>query len=84
MNWLTKLKREWKTFSLAVLTTAVGAWDVASTSGYDLSPIVPEQYRPYAVPAIGISFLLLRRYTDRKTVTEVVETKTIEKTDTDA
>jgi hypothetical protein len=84
MKVIDKLIREWKTFALAVATTGVGVWDVASSSGYDLSPIVPETYRPYAVPAIGISFLLLRKYTDNKKVSETVETKTVEKTDSDA
>lgn len=63
---LDKLKREWKTFSLAVAASAVGIWDMAVASGYDLSPIIPEDYRPYAVPAIGISFLLLRKWSSPK------------------
>lgn len=61
-----KLKHEWKTFSLAVITSVIGIWDTAASSGYDLSPIIPEKYRPYAVPAIGISFLMLRRWTNKK------------------
>lgn len=63
---LQKLKHEWKTFSLAMITSAVGIWDTAASSGYDLSPIIPDKYRPYAVPAIGISFLMLRRWTNKK------------------
>jgi hypothetical protein len=59
-----KLRHEWKTFSFAVLTFVVGIWDTAASSGYDLSPIIPEKYRPYAVPIIGISFLALRKWTN--------------------
>lgn len=72
-----KLKREWKTFALAVTTTIVGVWEVARDSGYDLSPIVPEKYRPYAIPGVGIAFLLLRKWKDSTVVTTTVtETKT--------
>lgn len=71
-----KLKREWKTFSLAVVSSAIGIWDVVSTAGYDLTPIIPEQDRPYVVPAIGISFLLLRKWKDATMTTTTVETKT--------
>lgn len=63
---LEKLRLEWKTAVLAVATTVVGIWDAASASGYDLSPIIPDQYRPYAVPIIGISFLGLRKWTYRR------------------
>lgn len=59
-----KLRHEWKTFALAVLVAVGGIWDTIATSGYDISPIIPEKYRPYAVPVIGISFLLLRKYTN--------------------
>lgn len=62
---IQKLRREWKTFALAVVTFSVGCWDAASTAGYDLSPIIPDKYRPYAVPAIGLSFLALRKWKDR-------------------
>lgn len=61
---VSKLRREWKTFALAVTTTAVGCWDAAAGAGYDLSPIIPDKYRPYAVPAIGLSFLALRKWKD--------------------
>ena len=54
-----KLRHEWKTAAFAVVTSVVGIWDTASASGYDLSPIIPEHYPPYAVPVIGISFLVL-------------------------
>lgn len=57
-----KLKHEWKTFALAVTTAGVGIWDAVAPSGYDLSVFVPEHYRPYVVPAVGISFIILRKY----------------------
>lgn len=59
---LKKLKHEWKTFTFGILTFVVGLWDAASASGYDLSPIIPEEYRTYAVPVVGITFLALRQY----------------------
>lgn len=61
---LQKLRHEWKTFALSCVVTVGGIWDTAAASGYDLTPIVPEKYRPVAVPAIGISFLLLRKYSN--------------------
>lgn len=61
---LHKLRQEWKTFALACVVTVGGVWDTVAASGYDLTPIIPETYRPYAVPTIGISFLLLRKYTN--------------------
>lgn len=61
---LSKLKREWKTFALAVATTLVGLHDTLVMSGYDWTPIIPEEYRPYAIPLIGLAFLLLRQYKD--------------------
>ena len=59
-----KLKREWKTFALALATTLVGFHDTLVMSGYDWTPIIPEQYRPYAIPVIGLSFLALRKYSE--------------------
>jgi hypothetical protein len=64
-EFLTKLRHEWKTAAFGVVTTLVGIHDLASAGGYDLSPIIPDQYRPYAVPAIGISFLALRRWKNK-------------------
>lgn len=59
---IQKLRHEWKTFALAVVTTLGGVYEAVAPSGYDLSVFVPEGYRPYVVPAVGISFLLLRKY----------------------
>jgi hypothetical protein len=59
---LAKLQREWKTFALAVATIAIGTWEAAITMGYDLTPLVPEEWRPFAPPVIGISFLALRQW----------------------
>lgn len=61
---IQKLKREWKTFSLAVVTIAVGTWEAAVMSGYDLTPLVPEKWRPFAVPGVGLAFLILRQWRD--------------------
>lgn len=65
MTWFEKLKNEWKTFALAVGTTVVGFWDSLSAFGYDYSPVIPEEYRPYVIPAIGLGFLALRKYVSR-------------------
>lgn len=65
-----KLKREWKTFAFAVVTVAIGTWEAAVASGYDLTPLIPEKYRPYAVPLIGISFLALRQWRDKTNVSD--------------
>lgn len=61
---LQKLKKEWKTFALALATTLVGLHDTLVMSGYDWTPIVPEHYRPYAIPVIGLGFLALRKYSE--------------------
>lgn len=61
---LQKLRKEWKTFALALATTLVGFHDTLVMSGYDWTPIIPEQYRPYAIPVIGLSLLALRKYSE--------------------
>jgi ABC-type arginine transport system permease subunit len=61
---IDKLKREWKTFSLAVIAIAIGTWEAAIASGYDLTPLVPEKWRPYALPGVGLFFLILRQWRD--------------------
>lgn len=63
-----KLRREWKTFVLAVLTTIGGAWTFAVANGADLPNLlafVPDQYRSGAIFLIGVGFLVLRKYTDQ-------------------
>lgn len=60
-----KLKREWKTFAFALLTIMVGTYEAAVTAGYDLAPLIPENWRPYAVPLIGVTFLALRQWRDK-------------------
>ena len=61
-----KLKREWKTFVLAVVTTAAGAWEFAVANGADLPNLlswVPDQYKSGALFIVGLLFLALRKYT---------------------
>lgn len=66
-NVITKLRNEWKTFALAIVTIAVGTWEAAIMSGYDLTPLIPERWRPYAVPGVGLAFLILRQWRDYTT-----------------
>jgi hypothetical protein len=62
-----KLKREWKTFVLAVVTTGAGAWQFAVANGASLPNLlswVPAEYQSAALFAVGFGFLVLRKYTD--------------------
>lgn len=61
IDW-QKLKNEWKTFSLGVVTVIVGAYDAFIASALDYTPIIPIQYREYAPLIIGVLFLSLRKY----------------------
>ena len=74
---IEKLKREWKTFTLAVATTVAGAWELASTMGADLPSVfnwVPENYKSAALFGVGLAFLLLRKYTPTTVVVQAPET----------
>jgi len=65
-----KLKHECKTFVLAVVTTVAGAWQFAVANGASLPNLlswVPGQYQSAALFAVGIGFLLLRKYTSSDT-----------------
>jgi len=64
IDW-KKLKHEWMTATLAVVTVVVGAHDLVVEAGYDLTPFIPDKYKPYAIPAIGIAMLALRKWKDR-------------------
>lgn len=73
---IEKLKREWKTFALAVVTTVAGAWQMAVEMGADLPNLfswVPEAYRSAVLFLVGTGFLLLRKYTPT-TVVQAPET----------
>lgn len=62
---LQKLKQEWKTFTLALVTTAVGAWQFAVDQGADWTNLlgwVDDKYRSALYFLIGMGFLFLRRY----------------------
>jgi hypothetical protein len=68
-----KLKREWKTFMLAVMTTAAGAWELAAQMGADLPSLlqqVPEPYKSGALFVVGFLFLALRKYTPTSVVSK--------------
>lgn len=75
MNFWTKLKSEWKTAALGVATTVVGGWDLIAAYGYDYTTLIKEDYRKWVIPAIGLAFLALRRWTN-KAVTVTIETTT--------
>lgn len=60
---LAKLKREWKTFVLAVCTFLVGVWD-AGASVYDYRPLVPPEYQQFVPLVLGVGFIVLRKYVD--------------------
>lgn len=77
-----KLRREWKTFLLAIVTTAVGAWQFAVVNGASLPNLlswVPAEYQSGVLFIVGILFLGLRKYVDDAQVT-TVETVTTETT----
>lgn len=62
-----KLKREWKTFVLAVVTMVGGAWEFAVANGASLPNLfswVPYQYQSATMFVVGVAFLALRKYTD--------------------
>lgn len=63
---LEKLKREWKTFTIAVITTVAGAWQTAVAMGADIQDLfawVPEAYKTSVLFAVGFLMLILRKYT---------------------
>lgn len=65
--WKKKLKHEWKTAVAAILGTIVGFHDAVIAAGYapsDFTPIIPDQYKPYAPLAFGLTMIALRRWKD--------------------
>lgn len=63
---IEKLKREWKTFAVAVAATVAGAWQWAVEAGADLPDLffwVPEKYRGLVLFGFGLLMLALRKYT---------------------
>ena len=66
---LEKLKREWKTFAVAVVGTIVEVYDALITSGQvELPPLFPEHYRPWVGPLTLVLTLLLRKWKDANVV----------------
>ena len=66
---LEKLKREWKTFAVAVVGTIVEVYDALITSGQvELPPLFPEHYRPWVGPLTLVLMLLLRKWKDANVV----------------
>lgn len=61
-----KLKAEWKTFALSVVTTVVGAYElVKDTFDVDLPSLfawVDDKYRTAVLFGVGLLMLILRRY----------------------
>lgn len=66
MTFWTKLKAEWKTFSLAVAGAVVGGYDVvaevAKQYGYDYTQLIKAEWRIYVIPAFAVSMLALRKW----------------------
>jgi hypothetical protein len=66
---LEKLKREWKTFAIAVVGTIIEVYDALITSGQvELPPLFPEHYRPWVGPLTLVLMLLLRKWKDANVV----------------
>lgn len=65
-----KLKREWKTFALAAITTVIGLWDSVVAYGYDYTSLIKEEYRMYVIPALGVAFLALRKWSSQPETVE--------------
>jgi hypothetical protein len=62
-----KLKREWKTFALAVGATIVGAVQAGAELGLqvpDLFNWLPDKVKPWVLLAFGLGMLVFRRYRD--------------------
>lgn len=68
MNWdkvtsvIERLKHEWKTFAVGVISATVFGYDALIANGIDFTPIIPEQYRAQAGFAVACLMLFLRRY----------------------
>ena len=66
---LEKLKREWKTFAVAVVGTVIEVYDALIASGQvELPPLFPERYRPWVGPSCLVLMLLLRKWKDANVV----------------
>lgn len=73
---IEKLKREWKTFALAIITTIEGALEISKLWGVDVPSLlawVPEKYKSVSLFAVGVLFLLLRKYTPTTVIVQSPE-----------
>lgn len=64
MNW-AKLRHEWKTFLLAIVTSITGAWQFAVENGASLPNLfswVDPEYQSATLFLVGFLFLALRKY----------------------
>lgn len=60
MNWIREKLKGWKTVLFGVAVAALGTWDALSASGFDITPFIPEAYRPIAISVIGLAVVTLR------------------------
>jgi predicted amidophosphoribosyltransferase len=63
-NAWEKLKREWKTFTVALVTAVVFAWDALIAQGFDFAQLISDKYRAWFGLAMAMLMLALRKYTD--------------------
>ena len=64
-EFLSELKKEWKTFGWGVIWIAITGWDMLVSSGLNFFMIIPEQYRPFAMFMIPFGFFLLRKWVNK-------------------
>lgn len=62
---LQKLKREWKTFSWAILSILIEGWDTILSSQLGLvDNLIPQQYHYILHIIIPMGFLILHKWKD--------------------
>jgi hypothetical protein len=64
IDW-QKLRREWKTFALAIAGIILEIYDALIVTGLiDLPAVYSDEIRPWMKPAFLIGMLLLRKWRD--------------------